>query len=58
MIDAGSRLARIMGVTEAAVNSFHHPAMDGVGEGLRGQFRTLTDPAGAHERAAGERRAR
>jgi gamma-glutamyl-gamma-aminobutyrate hydrolase PuuD len=57
VIDPGSRRVRIIGSTEAAVNSFHHPAMDRVGEGLRGQFRTLTDPADAHERAAGERRA-
>ena len=30
-----TRLARTMGVTEAAVNSFHHPAVDRLGEGLR-----------------------
>ena len=30
-----SRLARVMGVTEAQVNSFHHQAADRVGQGLR-----------------------
>jgi len=34
-IEAGSRLARIMGVTEADVNSFHHQSADQLGEGLR-----------------------
>ena len=33
-IDPASRLARIMGVTEADVNSFHHQAADRLGEGL------------------------
>ena len=30
-----TRLARTMGVTEAAVNSFHHQAVDRIGRGLR-----------------------
>jgi putative glutamine amidotransferase len=30
-----SRLARVMGVTEAEVNSFHHQAADRLGQGLR-----------------------
>ncbi len=34
-IEPGSRLARVMGVTEAAVNSFHHQAADRLGDGLR-----------------------
>jgi len=34
-IEPGSRLARVMGVTEAEVNSFHHQASDRLGRGLR-----------------------
>jgi putative glutamine amidotransferase len=34
-IDPGSRLARVMGVTEAKVNSFHHQAAAQLGRGLR-----------------------
>lgn len=34
-IDPKSGLARVMGATEAEVNSFHHQAVDRVGEGLR-----------------------
>ena len=34
-IEPGSRLARVMGVTEAEVNSFHHQAAERLGEGLR-----------------------
>ena len=34
-IEPGSRLARVMGVTEADVNSFHHQAADRLGQGLR-----------------------
>ena len=34
-IDPASRLARVMGVTEAEVNSFHHQAADRLGTGLR-----------------------
>jgi len=34
-IEPESRLARVMGVAEAAVNSFHHQATDRIGEGLR-----------------------
>jgi putative glutamine amidotransferase len=34
-IDPDSRLARVMGVTEADVNSFHHQAADRLGGGLR-----------------------
>jgi putative glutamine amidotransferase len=34
-IEPGSRLARVMGVTEAEVNSFHHQAADRLGHGLR-----------------------
>jgi putative glutamine amidotransferase len=34
-IEPASRLARVMGVTEADVNSFHHQAADRLGEGLR-----------------------
>ena len=34
-IEPGSRLAQLMGVTEAEVNSFHHQAADRLGEGLR-----------------------
>ena len=34
-IEPGSRLARVAGVTEADVNSFHHQAADRLGEGLR-----------------------
>jgi putative glutamine amidotransferase len=34
-IDPDSRLARVMGVTEAEVNSFHHQAADRLGQGLR-----------------------
>ena len=30
-----TRLSRTMGVTEAAVNSFHHQAVDRLGRGLR-----------------------
>ena len=30
-----SRLARLMGVTEAQVNSFHHQAVERLGKGLR-----------------------
>jgi len=34
-IEAGSRLAELMGQTEAQVNSFHHQAIDRLGDGLR-----------------------
>jgi putative glutamine amidotransferase len=34
-IEPGSRLARVMGVTEAEVNSFHHQAAQRLGNGLR-----------------------
>ena len=34
-IEGSSRLARIMGVTEAEVNSFHHQSADRLGKGLR-----------------------
>jgi putative glutamine amidotransferase len=34
-IEPGSRLARVMGVTEADVNSFHHQAANRLGQGLR-----------------------
>jgi putative glutamine amidotransferase len=34
-IEPGSRLARVMGVTEAEVNSFHHQAARRLGSGLR-----------------------
>jgi putative glutamine amidotransferase len=34
-IDPDSRLARVMGVTEAEVNSFHHQAVDRLGANLR-----------------------
>ena len=34
-IDPGSRLALVMGVTEDAVNSFHHQASDRLGQRLR-----------------------
>jgi putative glutamine amidotransferase len=34
-IASDTRLARTMGVTEAAVNSFHHQAVDRLGKGLR-----------------------
>ena len=34
-IEPGSRLARVMGVTEAEVNSFHHQAADHIGRNLR-----------------------
>ena len=34
-IDPASRLARVMGVTAAEVNSFHHQAADRLGQGLR-----------------------
>jgi putative glutamine amidotransferase len=34
-IDPDSRLARVMGATEAEVNSFHHQAADRLGERLR-----------------------
>ena len=34
-IEPGSRLARVMGVTEAEVNSFHHQAAHRLGQGLR-----------------------
>jgi putative glutamine amidotransferase len=34
-IDRGSRLATVMGVTEAEVNSFHHQAAHRLGQGLR-----------------------
>lgn len=34
-IEAGSRLAEVMGSTEAEVNSFHHQAIDRLGDGLR-----------------------
>jgi putative glutamine amidotransferase len=34
-IDSDSRLARVMDVTEAEVNSFHHQAADRLGAGLR-----------------------
>jgi len=33
-IDPASRLARVMGVTEAEVNSFHHQSVDRLGQGL------------------------
>ena len=33
-IEAGSRLAELMGATEAQVNSFHHQAIDRLGRGL------------------------
>ena len=34
-IEPGSRLAELMGSTEAQVNSFHHQAIDRLGHGLR-----------------------
>lgn len=34
-IEAGSRVAQVMGTTSAAVNSFHHQALDRLGRGLR-----------------------
>jgi putative glutamine amidotransferase len=34
-VEPGSRLARVLGVTEADVNSFHHQAVARLGEGLR-----------------------
>jgi len=34
-IEPGSRLARVMGVTAAEVNSFHHQSADRLGQGLR-----------------------
>jgi putative glutamine amidotransferase len=34
-IDPGSRLARVMGATEADVNSFHHQSADRLGQDLR-----------------------
>jgi putative glutamine amidotransferase len=35
VIEPDSRLARVMGVTEDEVNSFHHQASDRLGQGLR-----------------------
>ncbi len=53
-IDPASRLARVMGVTEAEVNSFHHQSADRVGQGLqRGGV-----GAGRGRRGPRERRAR
>ena len=34
-VEPGSLLARILGVTSTAVNSWHHQAVKGVGDGLR-----------------------
>ncbi len=34
-VEAGTRLARLVGVTPLRVNSFHHQAVDGLGSGLR-----------------------
>jgi putative glutamine amidotransferase len=34
-VEAGSAIARSLGTTSTAVNSFHHQAVDGLGDGLR-----------------------
>jgi putative glutamine amidotransferase len=48
----GSRLARVLGTTRLRVNSFHHQAVDRLGEGLRacaraadGTIEAIEDPA-------------
>jgi putative glutamine amidotransferase len=50
-IDPSSRLARLMGVTRARVNSFHHQAIDRLGEGLRA---VAWSPDGLVEAVEGE----
>jgi putative glutamine amidotransferase len=34
-VDAGTRLARLVGTTPLRVNSFHHQAVDALGRGLQ-----------------------
>jgi putative glutamine amidotransferase len=51
-IDAASRLARVLGTTRLAVNSFHHQAVDRLGRGLQvcarapdGTVEAIEDPS-------------
>jgi putative glutamine amidotransferase len=51
-VAAGSRLARVLGSTRLRVNSFHHQAVDRLGDGLRvsarapdGTIEAIEDPA-------------